>query len=117
MKYLTEIEELKSCPFPENYVNRKPHSRTPLYLFERIKKAGSWYGWNIEQPIWEILEVVDVDRWTQKRIGLVSHNITKGFSKAVIFNAQPIDDQIERYADEPFEAFELAINEYCQIQK
>jgi hypothetical protein len=116
MKHLTEIEELKSRPFPENYVNRKPHSRTPLYSFERIKKAGSWYGWNIEQPIWEILEVIDVDRWTQKKIGFVVHKTLEGSSKAIIYKTEQ-QEQIYTWAEEPFVAFELAVNEYCQIQK
>jgi len=116
MKHLTEIEELKERSFPENYVNKKPHSEDFRFSFERIQKPDSWYGWHISLPIWEILELTDVERWTHKKIGCVTHKTSKGFSKAVIYKTDSTE-QIDIYADEPFEAFELAVNEYRQIQK
>ena len=117
MKYLTEIEELKERSFPENYVNKKPHSEDPRFSFERIQKPDSWYGWNISMPIWNIFEITDVERWTQKKIGFEVHKPISGFSKAILYRDERIQKQIATYADEPFEAFELAVNEYRQIQK
>ena len=117
MKYLTEIEELKERSFPQNYVNRKPHPEDLFYSFERPLKESSFFGWNIDLPYWEIKELIDVDRWTNKKIGYVKHNSEKGFSRAVIYKDLPKHSEIVFYADEPFEAFELAVNEYRQIQK
>ena len=98
MKYLTEIEELKERSVPQNYVNRKPHPEDLFYSFERPLKESSFFGWNIDLPYWEIKELIDVDRWTHKKIGYVKHNSEKGFSRAVMYKDLPKHSEIVFYA-------------------